>query len=318
LKTIIIAILCLSVVLADESVIFKKFTEFVSKFDKQYTSIEEFTMRYTNFKSSLMKVFAADDFSGEHTVSITKFSDMSEEEFSTKMLTLKTEPNGWCSQVKLAHSNKAVPDQKDWKAEGKVTDIKDQGSCGSCWAFSAVAFLESQNLIKTGKTATYSEQQLVDCDKGTDQGCNGGLMHTALKYFASKGAEDDKRYPYTARGGVCAYNAAFVIAKVSNVKCVENATVDQMKQMINDVGPLSIAVAANDFQTYGKGVLTCRYAGLNHGVLLVGYGTEGTTPYWIVKNSWGKNWGETGFVRVSQAAGKNCGIGAYIATADIQ
>jgi len=143
-------------------------------------------------------------------------------------------------------------------------------------------------------------------------------MHTALKYFASKGAEDDKRYPYTARGGVCAYNPAFVIAKVANVKCLENATVDQMKQMINEVGPLSIAVAANDFQSYGKGVLSCRYSGLNHGVLLLGYGVEGATPYWIVKNSWGKNWGETGFVRVNQAAGKNCGIGAYIATADLQ
>lgn len=88
--------------------------------------------------------------------------------------------------------------------------------------------------------------------------------------------------------------------------------------MLNTVGPLSIAVAANDFQSYGKGVLSCRYSGLNHGVLLTGYGIEGSTPYWIIKNSWGKNWGETGFVRVNQAAGKNCGIGAYIATADIQ
>jgi len=242
---------------------------------------------------------------------------MTKEEFKATMLTLKATPNGWCDNSKLKRKHKDVPATKDWRDEGKVTLIKDQGQCGSCWAFSTVAFLESQNLIAGGASQTYSEQQLVDCDTaGIDQGCNGGLMHTAFAYFQSKGVEDDTNYPYTASDDTCAYNKKFVVAKkVSAVQCFENVDDDTLKQHLNDVGPLAIAVAANDFQTYDSGILECQYSQLNHGVLLVGYGTESGQDYWIVKNSWGENWGEAGFVRVVNTAGSNCGIGQYFSTA---
>jgi len=304
-------------------VFFKKFTEFVAKYNKQYSSLEEFKAKYANFKDNLMSVIASDAFSGKHTKSITKFSDMTPAEFKKQMLTLKVTPNGWCDQMKSHKKTKknlkrtAAPDTKDWRDEGKVSAIKDQGQCGSCWAFSTVAFMEAQALIQ-GKALTYSEQQLVDCDTaGVDQGCNGGLMHTAFAYFESKGAEDDTNYPYTASDDTCAYNKKFVIGNVSDIKCAENVSVDDIKEQLNEVGPLAIAVAADDFQMYDSGVLECMYTQLNHGVLLVGYGTENGTDYWIVKNSWGENWGETGFVRVSQADGQNCGIGDYIATATL-
>jgi len=241
---------------------------------------------------------------------------MSKEEFKAKLLTLKVQKgNGWCDQAKK--SNKKVPDDKDWRADGKVTPIKDQGQCGSCWAFSTVAFLESQNLIAGGDSQTYSEQQLVDCDTaGVDQGCSGGLMHTAFAYFQSKGVEDDGNYPYTASDDTCAFNKKFVVKqKVSGIQCFENVDNDTLKDQLNTVGPLAIAVAADDFQSYGSGILTCMYSQLNHGVLLVGYGSEDGTDYWIVKNSWGGNWGEEGFVRVVTTAGENCGIGDYYSTA---
>jgi C1A family cysteine protease len=309
-------------IVADERLFYKKFNEFVHTYKKSYSSIEEYQKRFEIFTSNLLEVIEADSFLGKaHKKSITKFSDMTKAEFKATMLTLKVESNGWCDQFKSnkTHTKKAVPASKDWRAEGKVTPIKDQGQCGSCWAFSTVAFLESQNLIQGKKQATFSEQQLVDCDTaGIDQGCNGGLMHVALQYFQKQGAEDDGHYPYTASDDSCAYNKKFVIGKVANVKCLETVDDDTMKQMINEVGPLSIAVAADDFQSYSSGVLECMYTQLDHGVLLVGYGSENGSDYWIVKNSWGENWGEAGFVRVSTAAGANCGIGDYIATANLQ
>jgi C1A family cysteine protease len=306
---------------ADDKVIYKKFQEFLQKYGKTYSSIEEYQMRYKIFTASLMEVVAADDFLGnKHTKSITKFSDMTKDEFKAQYLTLKMDKsNGWCDSVKVQKSFKATPAEKDWRTEGKVSPIKDQGQCGSCWAFSTIAFLESQNLINGAKVATFSEQQLVDCDTAsTNQGCNGGLMHTALAYIQANGIEDDGHYKYTASDDTCAYNKKFVIKnKVSAVQCMEAVDDDTIKQHLNEVGPLSIAVAADDFQSYDSGVLDCNYTQLDHGVLLVGYGTEDGKDYWIIKNSWGANWGEKGFVRVSQTAGANCGVGTYIATATL-
>jgi len=267
---------CFSMILADESVIFKKFTEFTHKYKKNYSSIEEFRMRYQNFKANLMDVISADSFLGKaHTKSITKFSDMTKAEFKAKYLNLKYQKsNGWCDQIKKKNTHAKIPDSLDWRAKGKVTPIKDQGQCGSCWAFSTVAFLESQNLINGKSSQTYSEQQLVDCDTaGTNQGCNGGLMHTALQFFEQNGVEDDGHYPYTASDDTCSFDEQFVVAKVSDVKCYENVDDDTIKQYLNDVGPLSIAVAADDFQMYSSGILDCQYTQLDHGVLLVGYGT---------------------------------------------
>jgi len=321
IRQAIIAVLCVSMIFAfDDAIAYKKFTEFTTKFNKVYSSIEEYQMRYKNFVANFEQVVAADSFLGEsHTKGLTKFSDMSQEEFATQYLTMKID-NGWCDNgLKTKKAIKAVPASKDWRAEGKVTAIKDQGQCGSCWAFSAVAYLESQNLIQGNTAATFSEQQLVDCDTaGIDQGCGGGLMHVALKYFQTAGVESDKDYPYTASDDTCTYDKTKTIASVSNIACTENMSDDTMKQQVNDIGPLSIAVAANDFQMYDSGILECQYTQLNHGVLLVGYGTEAGKDFWIVKNSWGQNWGEQGFVRVSTTAGANCGIGSYIATATIK
>jgi len=302
-------------IFAEDSIVFRKFTEFTHKYNKVYSSVEEFQKRFENFKNNLIEVLAADEFSGKHTKGITKFSDFSKEEFKAKYLTLQHKA-GWCQPSRMGFLAAEVPESKDYRTEGKVSKIKDQGSCGSCWAFSTVAFLESQALIQ-GKAATFSEQQLVDCDRGSDQGCNGGLMQTAFNYIEEKGLESDSKYPYTARDGTCKYNATSVVAKVANVKCYEDVAVEITKQYLNTVGPLAIAVDASSFQSYDSGILICNSYGLNHGVLLVGYGTEDGQDYWIVKNSWGLNWGEKGFVRVSVNEGEDCMIGAYISVADL-
>ena len=298
---------------ANDSIVFKRFIEFTHKYDKVYGSMEEFQSRFEIFKANLIEILENDDFTGEHTMGITKFSDLSKEEFAKQYLTLRA-PNGWCRSEKFLQTLEAAPTEIDWRQKGGVSPVKDQGQCGSCWAFSTIGFLEAQSLIKNKKAVTYSEQQLVDCDNLGDMGCNGGLMQTAMQYIQSKGIESDSTYPYTARDGTCKYKQPSTIATVSDINCYENVSTATIQSYTATVGPLSIAVDASSFQSYSSGILDCRGTSLNHGVLLVGY----TQNYWIVKNSWGKNWGEQGFVRVNNQTGKNCGIGTYIVTATLK
>jgi C1A family cysteine protease len=313
-KQAIIALLCITMITADESILFKRFVEFTHKFNKVYSSMEEFTRKFEVFKTNLLEVLAADSFSGSHTKGITKFSDLTKAEFKAQYLTLKTKsPNSWCQSSSKFLAAATADAEVDWRTKGGVSPVKDQGQCGSCWAFSTIAFLESQSLIKNKKAVTFSEQQLVDCDHNGDQGCNGGLMQTALQYIQASGIESDTHYPYTAQDDSCAYSKSDVVATVSNINCYEDVSVQQLQTYLTTVGPLAIAVDANDFQSYDSGILECTETQLDHGVLLVGY----TANSWIIKNSWGKNWGEAGFVRVSNVEGQNCAVGAYVATATL-
>jgi len=314
-RNVILALLCITLISAESSIVFQKFIEFTHTYNKVYSSLEEFQQRFTTFKANLLEVLAADEFSGDNTVGITKFSDLTKEEFAGQYLTLKVEePNSWCKPgLKFLEATETVTDF-DWRTQNGVSPVKDQGRCGSCWAFSTVAFLESQSLIKNKKAVTYSEQQLVDCDHLGDKGCSGGLMQSALKYIQTAGIEADSQYPYKGEALTCKYNKSSVIATATDVHCYENLTNAQVQSYVTSVGPLAIAVDASTFQLYKSGVLDCLFRGLNHGVLLVGF----TADTWIIKNSWGKNWGEGGYVRVKNTTGHNCGVGGYVVTATLK
>merc|ERR1711934_733416 len=199
----------------------------------------------------------------------------------------------------------------DWRTKGAVTPVKNQGQGGSCWAFSTTGSVEGADFVKTGKLVSYSEQQLVDCDKKQDQGCNGGLMDNAFKYIETAGLEPESTYPYHAKRGTCKYDKSAATGTVSKFTDVKPKSADQLKAALNK-GPVSIAVEADKmvFQMYTSGILNSAKCGVNldHGVLAVGYG-EG---YFIVKNSWGASWGDKGYLKISDAAGKQgkgiCGI----------
>jgi len=310
-----IAILLISIVVSNDTFAFKKFSEFIEKFDKHYKSIEEFKHRFNIFKNSL-NFLSANGHKTKH--GYTKFSDMTVEEFKATLTLKIPKDNKFClpSKLKFLQDTK-IAESLDYRALGKVSPVKDQYTCGSCWAFSTTGFLESQILMKNQEPQTLSEQQLVDCDRKIDQGCNGGLQQYAFNYVEEKGIMPDMYYTYLGIEDECRYNSSYATHKVKNVKCHENATTDEIKQYLNEVGPMAIALDATDMMYYDNSILDCSNGELNHAVLLVGYGTENGKDYWIVKNSWGPKWAEKGYVRINQETGKNCGIGIYVVSAEL-
>jgi len=193
------------------------------------------------------------------------------------------------NEVELATNDNA--DSVDWRTKGAVTPVKNQGQCGSCWAFSTTGSVEGANFIKKGKLVSLSEQMLVDCDKKEDQGCNGGLMDNAFKYIETNALDTEASYPYKGRDGKCHINKSTEVGTVSTYTDVKTKSAPQLKAALNKA-PVSIAIEADKmvFQMYTGGILDSTKCGINldHGVLAVGYGEN----YFIVKNSWGASWGD--------------------------
>jgi len=309
-KLALVALLCITLTSANtgNEFAFQKFMEFTNNFNKVYATPEEFSARFTIFKNNLLEVLASNKFSSSsHTKGINQFSDLTFEEFKAGYLNLKV-PQNFNAYCNARFTNlRDAPASFDWRDQKKVSPVKNQKSCGSCWTFSVVAMLESQSLIN-GKSDLFSEQQIVDCDKN-NYGCNGGWPQVALQYLQGSGIESESAYPYKAVDQKCSFDKTKVIAHTSDVKCWENPTVATLQSQLFTIGPLSIVVDATNFSSYSSGLLNCtRNTSMNHAVLLVGY----TQDSWIIKNSWGPAWGEKGFIRVSNVKGKNCLVGSYM------
>jgi len=243
-------------------------------------------------------------------VAHNQFSDWTEAEFNQTM--------GYRGDLNKGSKTFAFPeaneDSVDWRERGAVTDVKNQKSCGSCWAFSTTGAIEGAYFNATKELVSFSEQQFVDCDKKNgDHGCFGGLMDNAFKYAMNVKIEKESDYPYKGRtfGGDCNYDAAKGVAQVVSYVDVETNNVDALKNALAN-GPVSVAIQANKpvFQMYKGGIITSEECGTNldHGVLCVGYGEENGTGYFIVKNSWGPTWGEEGYVRLGQESTNPAGI----------
>lgn len=252
---------------------------------------------------------------------MNRFADLTNDEYRSKYLGVKPgEARRRLSTPKKSDryvpvSGEALPDSIDWREKGAVVGVKDQGSCGSCWAFSAIAAVEGVNQIVTGDLISLSEQELVDCDTSYNEGCNGGLMDYAFEFIINNGGIDtDEDYPYTARDGKCdSYRKNAKVVSIDDYEDVPAYSEVALQKAVTNQ-PVSVAIEAGGmtFQFYDSGIFTGRCGtALDHGVTAVGYGTENGKDYWIVKNSWGKSWGESGYIRMERntvASSGKCGI----------
>lgn len=296
---------------------FGAFQIFKDQYNKEYKTDEEMQARFAIFQENMKKVKKLQQQEkGSATYGATEFADLSEEEFRKFYLTKKwdTSHNSFLTEAEIPVGD--APDAWDWRDHGAVTVVKNQGQCGSCWAFSVTGNVEGQWAIKQKNLVSLSEQELVDCDK-LDSGCNGGLPTLAYQEIIRLGGlETETDYPYKAEDDKCVFvksEAKVDITGALNISSNE----EDMKKWLYQNGPISIGINAMAMQFYMGGVshpfsIFCDPESLDHGVLIVGYGVNkswlfGEEPYWIVKNSWGPSWGEKGYYRVFRGAGV-CGL----------
>jgi len=307
------------------------YDEFLAKYEKGYTDLEELDARQKIWEANveLIKTHNQEALQSKHTYTLAEnfYADLTPEEFMDMNGLIFDDSKADLSKAaSFQHiSLKDLPDTVDWRDKGYVTPVKDQAQCGSCWAFSAVGSLEGAHFAKTGKLVSLSEQNLVDCaGKEGNHGCFGGLMDLAFQYVKDNGGIDtEDSYPYTAKNGKCMYNATNSGATLTSWMDIPTGSEDDLQKAVATVGPISVAIDASrpTFQLYKTGVYEdklCSSKFLDHGVLAVGYGTASANmglsqvttgkDYWLVKNSWGQTWGMNGYIMMARNAKNACGI----------
>jgi len=272
---------------------------------------EEFLSRYNIFKSNMDFVESHNAANKSFAVAMNKFGDLSAEEFGRFFLGTRVSVSTAVRQVSAPGAN---PAQWDWRTKGAVTAIKNQGQCGSCWSFSTTGSTEGCHFLTTKKLVSLSEQNLMDCSTSQgNQGCDGGLMTQAMDYIISnKGIDTESSYPYTAQDGTCHYKAANSGATLKSYINVNQGDENDLQDKVY-LGPTSVAIDAShsSFQFYSSGVYNepdCSSTQLDHGVLAIGWGTASGSDYWLVKNSWGTDWGLQGYIWMTRNGNNQCGI----------
>ena len=296
------------------------FSDWAATFNRTYNSVSETEYRQYVWYSNFMKVEEHNTAGHSWTMAMNKFADLTADEFAEQYITGGYD-NFIASRRTFPHRNFFVPPfvapvSVDWTTQGAVTPVKNQGQCGSCWAFSTTGSVEGAWFLSNGTLVSLSEQQLVDCSSAEgNQGCNGGLMDSAFEYIIkNKGLTTEANYPYTAQDGTCsAAKARAVAATIKSYTDVATNSEAALEAAIA-LQPVSVAVEAdqNSFQLYSGGVMTAPCgANLDHGVLAVGYGTDSTSgdQFWKVKNSWGADWGVNGYILLGKGKTYNGGAG---------
>ena len=292
----------------------QQFFKFIAQYGRTYGTKAEYDYRLAVFTQRLAEIEEHNSQNGmTSTVGINKFSDWTTEEIKrlNGLKKQQTQPEDRTE----AFSTENLADEIDWRSLGGVTPVKDQGQCGSCWSFSTTGAMEGAHFVASGELLSLSESNLVDCS-WLNHGCNGGLMDLAFMYAEKHPLETEQDYPYKPSTGLfaCKYDKSKGKVKVTTYKDVPRSSADQLKAALN-VAPVSVGIQADQpvFHHYTGGIINSSSCGtsIDHGVLAVGYGKDAETnqEYYIVKNSWGADWGENGFVRIAIQDGSGiCGI----------
>lgn len=318
---------------------FKDFNSYLAKYNKTYSNTHEYYLRYYHYHTNIEYINQRNSLNLSYQLGINQFTDLSNDEFSEKY-------KGYLGYLSNNYLYKFNKDRElhhftlsgnntyktiDWRAENLVTDIKDQQDCGSCWAFSAVATMEGAWAKKHGTLISLSEQELVDCVSDC-YGCDGGWPALAIEFIIngskpnnsfilpnhntsnySHGVEFEGSYPYLGTDNDCSYNSSLVAANFSNLVEIPTDSVAHLYDALLSVGPISVAIDAElDLQHYQSGIFesnTCSNTTLDHAVTAIGYGISSLgKKYYIIKNSWGTEWGMDGYVYFSADIPNMCGI----------
>jgi cathepsin L len=287
------------------------FTSWMRKYGKSYDH-DQFQYRLSIFKKNMD--FIA-NYKGTARLAMNQFGDLTAAEFAAFTHRGLTSPREARRYADLIPS--ALPASWDWTTKGAVTPVKNQGQCGSCWAMSAVEAVEGCHFITTGVLAALSTQEVMDCDNSTDQGCNGGWPDNAFKFIKESGGVDTEAcYPYTAEDGSCHFipNPPCCGSTLTNYFDVQAGSESSLQQAVYQV-PTVVAFDASQssFQFYSSGVYydpACSSTQIDHTGLAVGWGHDQTSgmDFWIVKNTWGSDWGMQGYIWMSRNKNNNCGI----------
>ncbi|CAF3726940.1 unnamed protein product [Rotaria sordida] len=290
---------------------------------KQYVSIEEQIIRRSIWETNLAKIhqhnLEVDLGMHSYTLGMNQFGDMTHEEFKKQMNILKmstnNEKNNFNHRSFFAPSNVIVPKAVDWRKEGFVTSVKNQGECGSSWAFSAAGSLEGQHFHQTKQLIPLSAQNLIDCSNDFgNAGCNGGFIDSSFQYIKVNGGIDtEESYPYEARNGKCRFNRTTIGANSTGFRDIKSQDEAALTYAIAIIGPISVFIDAShsSFQFYRSGVYdepTCSSTAVDHCALVVGFNATDSQLYYIVKNSWGTSWGIDGYIWMSRNKNNQCGI----------
>ncbi len=362
IKTLLLSILTCSVFSdvpeeVKEKVIFNHFQNFLKAYNITYSSNDELQARLEIFKDNYLRLEnKLKTKKQNHLSGITRFFDHTEQEFQKNHLSLNlplqevikaqkfkgsfmerqnedpdvnfrnlnisnhaTENN---NQTRLLQTS-TIPASFDWRNYGVLSGVKNQGTCGSCWAFSTICVTEARYAMKYGVLPNLSEQQLINCDT-YNNGCNGGNAGSAFYYlqYFSAGILKETDIPYTGVASSCNTSNKTPVAKISSYMTAGTKDEEYIKQMLYTYGPLSVSMNAKYLQYYKGGIITatateCNPSTLNHAVNLVGWGTENGIKFWIVRNTWSSSWGENGYFRIQRGTG-TCGINQYVVTAFVK
>jgi cathepsin L len=290
------------------------FVNWMKTHDRSYAH-DQFFERYNIFKKNLDFI---EEFNskGLHQVAMNQFGDMTVEEFAALHNGFKMPSAEHLAAIEtMPIEGIELPSSKDWRQDGAVTQVKNQGQCGSCWSFSTTGSIEGCHKLSGKDLVALSEKNLMDCSWSYgNMGCNGGLMTQAMQYvIANNGLDTESSYPYSpVSSHDCRFSKSSIGSTLSSFKNVQQGSESGLQEAVSK-GPVSVAIDAShmSFQFYSSGVYyepDCSSTQLDHGVLAIGWGTEDSQDYWLVKNSWGESWGLQGYIKMARNKNNNCGI----------